>query len=325
MHPDIIHLHWIPQGFVSINSLQNIACPIVWTLHDSWPFTGGCHLPYDCERYKDSCGSCPALGSTSEQDISRWVFKRKKQAWKSLDITLVSPSFWLARCAQESSLFGGRRIEVIPNGLDLSTFQVMDKQSARSFFSLSGKTKVILFCAVNGLQDHNKGFHFLRSALADLAKSGHGANLELAIAGSIIQDDLPDLGVKTTQFGYIRDDYILNRLYSAADVVIIPSYQEAFGQTATESMACGTPVIAFAATGLLDIVDHQVNGYLARPFDTLDLAEGIHWVLELADYSTLSKNARKKVENYFDSNIVTAKYINLYEQILRKNLYHHDH
>lgn len=314
---NIIHLHWICSGFVQIETLTRLNLPIIWTLHDSWPFTGGCHLPYDCERYKNSCGSCPILGSTSEQDLSRWVFKRKEHAWKNLDITVVSPSRWLAQCAQESSLFGGLRIEVIPNGLDLSTFRIIDKQAARSSLGLTGKTRLILFCGAHDLQDPNKGFQLLRSALDKLIKSSNGSNLELAIAGSKEQDDLPDLGVKTRQFGYIRDEYTLNRLYSAADVVVVPSQQENLPNTIMEAMASGTPCVAFNVGGVPDMIDHMQNGFLSLPNDARSLSEGIAWSLDLGEkhYQDLCRNARLKIESEFSIEQCAQKYINLYNEL----------
>ncbi len=316
--PDLIHLHWIQEGFVRVETLGRLNLPIVWTLHDSWPFTGGCHLPNDCGCYKSSCGNCPVLGSSSERDLSRWVYKRKKHAWGNLDITVVSPSRWLARCAQESSLLGRRRIEVIPNGLDLSAFRVMDKPTARSFFGFSGKTRLILFCGANGLQDHNKGFHHLQSALAGIAKAGYGAKLELAIAGSKVQNNLPNMGVKTTQLGLIRDEYTLNRLYCAADVVVVPSLQENLPNTIMEAMASGTPCVAFNVGGVPDLIDHKQNGYLAQPGDAWSLIEGIKWCLDQGEesFQQLSCDARFKIEAGFRIEHCARKYLNLYQELV---------
>ncbi len=318
VQPELIHLHWIQEGFLRIETLTRLNLPIIWTLHDSWPFTGGCHLPYDCKRYQDSCGSCPVLGSTSERDLSRWVFKRKKLAWKNLDITVVSPSRWLARCAQESSLFGGRRIEVIPNGLDLSTFRMMDKQAARSSFGLAGKTRLILFCGANGLQDYNKGFHHLQSAIVGIVKAGYGAKLELAIAGSKVQNNLTNLGVKTTQLGFIRDECTLNLLYCAADVVVVPSLHENLPNTIMEAMASGTPCVAFNVGGVPDLIDHKQNGYLAQPNDARSLLEGILWSLGLGEecYQQLCSNARLKIESGFSTEQCACKYLNLYQELV---------
>lgn len=317
MQPDLIHLHWIQEGFVRIETLGRFNLPIIWTIHDSWPFTGGCHLPFECERYKDSCGSCPVLGSTSERDLSRWVFKRKKQAWKNLDITVVSPSRWLARCAQESALFGGRRIEVIPNGLDLSIFQMTDKQAARNSLGLSEQSKILLFSGANGLRDYNKGFHHLRSALADLVKAGYGSSLELVIAGSEVQDDLPDLGVKTSQFGYVSDEHMLNSMYCAADVVVVPSQQENLPNTIMEAMGSGTPCVAFNIGGVPDLIDHLQNGYLSQPYDGRSLMDGIVWCLEQngTDYKHLSRNARLKIESEFSIDCCSRKYLRLYQEL----------
>lgn len=164
LNPDIIHLHWTCAGFVKIETLKKLNelnKPIVWTLHDSWPFTGGCHIPLDCAGYTDRCGMCPTLGSTFSHDLSRWIWNRKSKAWSGLDMTIVTPSNWLADCARSSSLFKGKRVEIITNGLDLGAIHSIDKRVARSMFSLDPDKKYILFGAVNATSDKNKGFSTL--------------------------------------------------------------------------------------------------------------------------------------------------------------------
>ncbi len=104
-NPDVIHLHWIGVGFVPVAALRRLSRPILWTLHNSWPLTGGCHLPGDCDRYQTTCGRCPLLGSRRGRDASRWLWRWKRQQWRDLPITLVAPSRWMADRARSSSLF----------------------------------------------------------------------------------------------------------------------------------------------------------------------------------------------------------------------------
>ena len=172
LDPDIINLHWVCKGFVRIKSLAQFRRPIVWTLHDMWPFTGGCHHSGDCLRFKDSCGLCPVLESQSDHDLSRWVWKRKRRSWRDLDLTIISPSEWLADRARQSSLFQGLRIEVIANGIDLQKFKPIDCSLARSWLGLPQDKKLILFNTVRPASNYQKGSHLLPAILQKVVESG---------------------------------------------------------------------------------------------------------------------------------------------------------
>ncbi|HEX2770259.1 MAG TPA: glycosyltransferase, partial [Geobacteraceae bacterium] len=156
--PDIVHLHWVAR-MMRLETLRRFNLPIVWTMHDSWPFTGGCYLPGDCTRYRESCGRCPALGSSRDNDLSRRIWERKRDAWRGLNLTLIAPSRWMAASAQNSSLFCDKRIEVIPNGIDINRFTQTDTRTARSMLSLPLDKKLVLFGAKDAARDRNKGFH----------------------------------------------------------------------------------------------------------------------------------------------------------------------
>ena len=319
INPDIIHLHWVAAGFIRIETLAKINKPIIWTLHDSWAFTGGCHITFDCKKYIKSCGCCPTLNSNKKKDLSYKILQRKRKSWKNLDLTIVTPSSWLGECAKKSSLFCNTRIEVIPNGIDLNRFKPIDKNIAKDILCLPKDKKLMLFGAMGAINNQNKGFHLLKKALKKLS-SKENKNIELVIFGSSKPRNEEDLAFKTHYLGQLNDETSLTLVYSAADVMIVPSIQEAFGQTASESLACGTPVVAFGDTGLLDIVDHQKNGYLAKLFDTGDLAYGIKWVLEdNIRWRKLSENAREKVINEFDIVKVAKRYEDLYKDILRNS------
>ncbi len=317
INPDIIHLHWIASGFIRIETLAKINKPIVWTLHDSWAFTGGCHIPFDCKKYTGSCGQCPVLNSNKKNDLSYKIWERKEKSWKNLDLTIVTPSSWLGECAKKSSLFCKTQIEVIPNGIDLNRFKPIDKNIAKDILCLPKDKKMILFGAMSAINDQNKGFHLLKQVFKKFQLIGN-KNIEFVIFGSSKPRDEENLGFKTHYLGRLNDEISLAVVYSAADTMIIPSIQEAFGQTASESMSCGTPVVAFGTTGLLDIVDHQINGYLAEPFDTTDLAYGIKWVLEDSiRWKQLNQNAREKVIKEFDIIKVAKRYIDLYKDVIK--------
>jgi len=315
--PNLIHLHWLCAGFLSVEALGRLDRPLVWTLHDSWPFTGGCHVPFDCTRYRQSCGACPVLGSSREKDLSRWTWNRKERAWRDLNLTVVAPSRWLADCASSSSLFRNLRVEVVPNGLETQVFRPRDREKSRKLLGLPQDRKIILFGAIRGLSDPNKGFPLLAQALHTLGKGS--SDISVAFFSAFDGATMPDPGMPVIPFGRIDDDDRLATIYSAADVFVVPSLQEAFCQTAAEAMACGTPVADFGATCLLDVVDHRKSGYLAQPYDPADLARGIAWVLEDSDrHAELSFHARRKVEEEFSLDRVAERYASLYGELLEK-------
>jgi glycosyltransferase involved in cell wall biosynthesis len=314
INPDIVHLHWICDGMMTFKDIARIKAPIVWSLHDMWAFTGGCHYDEECGSYQEQCGTCPVLDSNKLQDLSRKVWLRKQAAFSKItNLNIIGLSRWLADCAKQSSLFKGTPVFHLPNPIDTSTFAPFDKQQARALLNLPQDKNLVLFGAMEVISDPRKGFKELAEALTQVDAD----NAELVVFGSSQPKTSQDFKQKVHYLGRLHDDVSLRGLYSAADVMVVPSRQEAFGQTASESMACGTPVVAFGATGLLDIVDHQQNGYLAKPIDTQDLANGINWVLDHPNPEQLAQAARKKVLREFDSQVVAKKYIDLYNKSIK--------
>ena len=318
LNPDIIHLHWICRGFVDVPSLASFQKPVVWTLHDSWAFTGGCHVPGDCQKYRDRCGHCPQLGSRHAWDLSRWTWNRKYKFWRDIPLTIVTPSRWLGDCARSSLLFRGRRIEVIPNGIDLSLYRPVEKQQARALLGLPQDRKMILFSAMNATYDINKGFRHLETALRQLAEAGRNERMELMVVGQSAPPIPVNIGSIPNRFlGVLRDELSMRLVYSAADVTVMASAQENLPNSIMESLACGTPVVAFNIGGVPNLVEHQVNGYLAQPFSTDDLSAGLLFVLSDEDrWRRLSYRARNKIENEFNVDKIARQYRMLYEQLL---------
>jgi glycosyltransferase involved in cell wall biosynthesis len=312
--PDIVHLHWVGAGFLPIQAMKQFGCPIVWTLRDMWAFTGGCHYTDGCTHYERDCGACPQLHSGREYDLSRAIWSRKRRHWATADLWLVPISTWLADCARSSSLLRTAPIEVIPNGLDLGRFQPVDRRHARDVCGLPADRPIIVYGAVRATRDPRKGFHELLAALAKFREAPAHRDAVLVVFGDFKPGELPDLGIESRYMGYVDDDQRLVRLYASADVAVMPSLQEAFGKTIIEAMACGTPVVAFDSGGPRDIISHRVDGYLATPFDTADLARGIGWCLaERRAGRPLGAHARAKVEAKFDIAVVAARYHALYQ------------
>ncbi len=314
--PDIVHLHWICGGMLRIEELQQINKPIIWTLHDMWAFTGGCHYSDDCDRFQQDCGNCPQLNRSAKNDLSRSVLNRKKEVWNKLDITIATPSKWLAECAKESSLFKGWRIEVIQYCLNFNLFKPIDKTIACKIWNLPINKKLILFGAMKATSDHRKGFDLLYEGLKQLHAKWSG-KAELVVFGASEPESPPDFGLPVHYLGHLHDDVSIALLYAAADVMVTPSRQDNLPNTVVESLACGIPVVAFDIGGMPDMIDHQINGYLAKPFDTSDLAVGINWVLSDENrHKELCINAREKAVACFDIETIARQYAELYREIL---------
>jgi glycosyltransferase involved in cell wall biosynthesis len=316
--PDIVHLHWLGAGFCRLESLARLRRPLVWTLHDMWAFTGGCFYAGDCSRYRERCGQCPQLGSARNFDLSRRTWLRKARTWPKLDLTVVTPSRWMADCARQSSLLRDRRIEVIPNGIETDLYQPLDRQRCREILNLPEDRKFILFGAINATSDRRKGFQYLQPALQSLAQQGWQGRAELLIYGANRPAAPPDLGLPARYLGYLHDDRSLANLYAAADLAVVPSVEDNLPNVVVEALACGTPCVAFAIGGMPDMIAHQENGYLARPFEVDDLARGMDWVLKQPGAEgTLRKNARQKAEQNYTLERVARLHLDLYRDILK--------
>lgn len=311
MEPDIVHLNWT-VGFLNPETMSNIDAPIVWTLHDMWPFTGGCHYSGECTRYEDSCGACPALSGAPERDVSRWVWNRKRKAWKGFNPTIIAPSEWLADCARSSSLLGNERIEVIPYGIDTQKFYPENQKSAREKFGLPAKKKLVMFGS--GYNTKRKGFHHLVDSLELLSERGLKEHIELVVFGSMELDDIPDLPFKIHHLGFLNDAQ-LRSAYSAADMTIVPSVEDNLPNIVMETLACGTPCVGFEVGGIPDMIDHKKNGYLARPGDSANLATGIEWILD-KETRSLEKHARRTAKSEFDLEDIVDRHLELYEELL---------
>jgi glycosyltransferase involved in cell wall biosynthesis len=309
---DIIHLHWINASFINIKVLSEVKKPIIWTMRDMWPMTGGCHYPVECENFKFGCGNCKQLNSKHHYDLSYWIVKRKMKFYPK-NMKIIAVSHWLGDKAKESAIFKDFDIRIIPNGINCKEFFPVEKKIARDILGINTNKKVILTGAQN-LKDFYKGYDKFIEAVKFLDRNKY----LLVFFGNLDDDVLNDLGFEYKNFGFLYDTVSLRLLYSAADVFVAPSIIEAFGKTLAESMACGTPVVCFDATGPRDIVSHKIDGYKATPFYPTDLANGIEWILNISNYEEICKNARKKILENFDSRVVAQRYIELYNEVLKE-------
>ena len=317
LNPDIIHIHWVQGGFLSVNTIDKLNKPIVWTLHDMWPFSGAEHYSNGSLRYKEGYNRSNRPVGESGFDLNRWVWKRKKKSWDKIkNLTVVAPSNWMAQCARESILFKDRRVEVIHVGLDHHLYRPRNKKTVRQILNMPQDKKIILIGAMNFLNDKRKGGHLLKKAFDKLVKTGMGKNAELYVLGTAAPQIEENFGFKTHYYGTNRDDLSLALLYSAVDVFVAPSIEENFSATVFESLSCGTSVVAFNIGGMPDMITHKQNGYLANPFDTDDLAHGINWVLHEAPWQQLSDNARFFIEKECTLKIQAKRYNAIYESMV---------
>lgn len=313
---DIIHLHWINQGFLSLKDIQALidtGKPIVWTMHDMWACTSICHHSWGCENFMRECGNCPLLHSHKHKDLSYHIFKSKLFISQS-DIHIVTVSSWLENMAQKSAITKNLKTAVIPNVIDLNIFRPSNKNIVRKEYFFPFDKKVILMGALN-INDPIKGFEFLKQAMRKIYKQNK--EIILVLFGNIKDNRiLQDISFPVLHVGLLNNAESIAKLYSAADVNVVPSYYETFGQTITESMACGCPSVSFNNSGQTDIIDHKQNGYLAEYKNVDDLANGIQWVLENNDDGSLSKACIQKVEQNYSESVVAEKYIALYKKLL---------
>jgi glycosyltransferase involved in cell wall biosynthesis len=321
LDPDVVHLHWINMGFVPPRYLRKLGRPLVWTLHDMWPFTGGCHYSAGCRRFERRCGACPLLGSRHSRDLSRLVWSGKRRVLEGLDLTLVTPSRWLGSCVERSSLLGRFPRHVIRSGIDTDRFKPICRATARDILGLAQDVPLILFGANNSTTDPRKGFDLLTAALHRLAETGLSRSPELLVFGAGTPPD-GRIPFPAHYLGRLHDDVSLALLYSAADVFVAPSQEDNLPNTVVEASACGTPCVAFAIGGMGDIIEHEKTGFLAQPYDPRELAHGLARVLEddrLRD--ALGNQARKKILAEFSLEKQALVYADLYESVARGTHY----
>ena len=295
---DIIHIHWLNQGFIKFGSLSKINKPLVWTMRDMWPFTGGSHYSMDFEKYEKSY-------------ISKKIKNFKKKNYKK-NFHFVAVSDWLRNKAQKSSVLKEYDIKRIYNNINTNDFDKITKKQAKSFLNISTKKKIILYGAQNP-QSKRKGWNIFIKTLKKLDNTKYF----LLIFGNFwSQESLNKIGIEYRSLGFINDKKILNNIYSSADLFVAPSIQDAWPKTFAEAMYCGTPVVCFDNTSISEIVDHKVNVYIVKNFDADLLKKGIDWLSkEIMKNSFNKNNSRIKISN-FSGDVIAKKYIKFYKKIL---------
>jgi glycosyltransferase involved in cell wall biosynthesis len=311
----VVNLHWI-AGFVDYQAFFAAVpqhTPVIWTLHDMNPFTGGCHYDHGCNRYTNGCGSCPQLGSTDAADLSHRIWQRKRKIFEQIEpgrLHIVTPSHWMAAMVKRSVLLGGRPVTIIPLGLDIDDFAPRPPSLARNVLGVPQNASVVLFAA-ESVKNRRKGFMLLAQALAGLADLTNLFMISLGRGKPAIDSQFPHL-----HLGYIANDRLLSLVYSAADILVCPSLQENLAQTSLEALACGTPVVSFAVGGFPDMVRHGVSGLLVSPQDRAGLRAAIvHLLQDAAGRAELSANCRRIAVEEYSLEVTAQRYLALYQQL----------
>jgi glycosyltransferase involved in cell wall biosynthesis len=319
---DIIHLHWVNHGFLDPRHIAEIARlnkPVVWTFHDSNAFTGGCHVRYTCDHYIHQCGNCPLLIEASDHDLSHRIWQQKHEAYKVLDFAIVAPSSWMKQSVLTSSLMRGKLVKQLPNTLETEVFKPMDKKQAKQQAGLPADKFIFLSGFMPSRKDLHKGTQYLLESM-ELLRQRLGAEadqVELVVFGNRGTEGVPDFPFKTSFLGTINNDEQLALHYAAADAFLIPSLEDNLPYTVMESLACGTPVIAFTTGGIPDMVQHEYNGYLATYRSSESFTDGMEWVIRHADMDKLQQQARQTVMDTFSEEVIAKKHMELYHELLK--------
>ena len=315
-NPDIIHLHWIEDSFLPLHSLARLQGPVVWTLHDVWALTGGCHFFKKCLQYLKGCHDCPQLNSKNRYNLASLLFAAKRHTYNHVRPTIVAPSRYMAELARKSPLLGPYRIEHIPNTLDTEVFRPIDKETARELLHLPSKDFIIAFGAVNADSDRRKGCDLLLAALQDLMRLGR-KNISCAVFGGYA--DPRNFPLPLHNLGVLRDDTSLALTYAAADIFVCPSRDENLPYTVMESLACGTPVVAFDVGGLSDLVEHGKTGFLVPPYASEKMAAQLAALIDsnsLRQY--MGEAAREKILAEYEQELIALRHKKLYQELLEQ-------
>lgn len=320
---DVIHLHWINQGMLSLKGIRKILAsgkPVVWTMHDMWPCTGICHYARECTRYRQECHDCPYIyKGGNRKDLSYRTFRKKQKLYKDSPIHFVTCSRWLKEQAQQSALIADKNIVNIPNAINTNLFKPLNKQEARKKCGLPQDKKLILFGSVK-ITDKRKGIDYLIESCRTLAEQHPELKetLGVVVFGSQSQQLEARLPFKVYPLDYVSNEHDMVNIYNAVDLFVIPSLEDNLPNTIMEAMACGIPCVGFNVGGIPEMIDHLHNGYVAQYKSSADFANGICWTLNESEYPSLSEQASRKVAANYSESIIAKKYIDVYNKVTGK-------
>jgi len=315
---DIINLHWVANLF-DYSFFKKNKKPVVWTMHDMNPFTGGCHHSLDCKKYEVNCDVCPQLAGTTNPSYSAEILKIKQESLANFEkLTIVTPSHWLRKCSSNSTLFRKMQHFTFPYSIDADTFNIRNKAYSRSILGIAEHKKVCLFVAQN-IDMKLKGIEYLIEAVQNLINSNPNL-LIVAVGGTISKSPLfigssDAFKNSVLELGTVYDEKLMSIIYSAADVFAFPSLAENLPNVIIESLFCGTPILAYNVGGIPELIAHQENGYLCNEINVESLQNAIHTFFNSNDLLPAERIREMAVEKY-STKVQLNNYLTLYSKLL---------
>lgn len=316
---DVVNLHQV-DGFVDYQTFFSglpQRTSLVWRLADMNVLTGGCHYDIGCGKFLGGCGQCPQLGSESQEDLSKKVWERKRRAFDSLDpkrLRVVATSRWMAGQIRKSPFLGRFSVDIIPNMIDTLTFAPRDRRFARDVLGLPQDARIVLFVS-DGLTNKRKGLSFLAEAL-----EGLNAELRTILVSVGVGKLALNAKINYVHLGQVSNDRFLSLIYSAADVFVMPSLQESFGQTVLEAMACGTPVVGFDVGGIPDMVRPGLTGRLVPVGDSVALRNAIQALLDDSPgRERMADECRRIALREYSYKLLGDRYVELYQSMRHRH------
>lgn len=307
---DVVHIHWCNFGFINIQEIKRLAEKkiVIWTLHDMWAFTGGCHYAMDCDQFKSSCSHCFYLKQVASSSVK--ILQQKKKYWDDIKLHLITCSSWLQLQVQSSALFKQTPVSTIGNTLATDLFKPIDSKLIREQYGLKTDGFYILAGAMD-FEDERKGFKYLLEAMQIVNQSG--IEVYLITFGKV---NATMLDTPVISLGAISDTEKLVEAYNLADIFVLSSIQDNLPNTVLEAMSCGIPVVAFDSGGVRDMIDHGKNGLIVDDIDSDKLAEGLIYMKASRNISEFGLEARQKILNNYNEKLIAQKHIELYREQL---------
>lgn len=319
---DVIHLHWVNQGFLSMKNLKSIFAsgkPIVVTMHDMWYFTGICHYAGDCRKYESQCEKCPLLTNGGiGRDLARRVFEQKKAILQNHKVAFIGCSKWISDLASDSQLTKGQLVMNIPNAINTSVFHPISQKEARENQHLP-QDKLLLLFGSQRITDERKGFRFLAEACHIINKENPelAKKIGVVVLGSESEKVKSQIPFDLYAVDYLSDENDIMQLYNSASLYVTTSLQDNLPNTIVEAMACGTPCVGFEVGGIPEMIDHQKNGYVAKYKDAADFAKGIQWCLNNQNYASLCEKAHEKAITTYSEDRIARRYTEIYNLMMQ--------
>ena len=320
INPDIINLHWINNELISIKEISKLKIPIIWTFNDMWPMCGGEHYTED-SRHKFGYKNVPKRDDETGFDLNKYIWSQKKKYWKSKIKYVVCISNWLKNKTQQSNLFKNHTTSFIPCAINIKDWIPISKNYAREQLNLPKNKIILLFMSTNGIKDQRKGFNYIKSFFDHISKLKK--DIILLNVGKNIDNQIKSSNIINVNKSFDGDPKILKIYYSAADILVVPSVLEAFGQVAIEAASCGTPAIGFKETGLEDAIVHKKTGYISGYMDQNDFNTGLKWIIEKIEKERnfFESSCVDFVKYNFSSEIIAKKYIDIYKSVLNNEIF----